>query len=63
MAEQIQNGKKSDEIQTSRELLAKSAALKEKTALLKKQMDATAKACGEFLKSEKKDSPPEDKQE
>jgi hypothetical protein len=61
MAEQIQNGKKSDEIQTSRELLAKSAALKEKSVLLKKQMDATAKACGEFLKSEKQNSSPEDK--
>jgi len=26
-------------------------------------MDATAKACGEFLKREKKDTPPEEKQE
>jgi hypothetical protein len=60
MAEEIQNGQKPNETKTSRELLAKSAALKEKAALLKEKMDATAKACNEFLKNEEKDTPSEE---
>jgi hypothetical protein len=61
MAEQIQNGQKPNETPISRELLEKSAVLKEKAALLKKQMDATAKACSELLNNEKNDVPSEEK--
>jgi hypothetical protein len=62
MAEEIQNGQKPNESKNSRELLAKSAALKEKAALLKERMDVTAKTCSEFLKKEEKDSASEENQ-
>lgn len=54
MAEETENGKKIDDVQIRQELLAKSKALKERVALLKAQMDATAKACEEFLHNDKK---------
>lgn len=53
MVEETENGKKTDEGQSRREPLAKSKALKEKAVLLKAQMNATAKACDDFLHHDK----------
>lgn len=55
MAQKTENDKTTDDVQIRRELLAKSKALKEKSALLKEQMNVTAKACDEFLHHDKKD--------
>jgi hypothetical protein len=49
MAQQPEFGPKPNETEIRQELLKKSAALKEKSTLLKARMEATAHACEDFL--------------